>query len=287
MKITSIKNITFLLAFTACFSQASESLNQKTWFSQAIDSIGQSSFMHSCSKCVQGDPERTFPNMPLITAGPASEQYQTLGKEAQQALQQHVPIIKMSKNYPLFEYRLATANSDAIYVNEEKLAKISYGAQRSIFMHEATHLKYHDMLTNTMFSLASLIGGTFGTSKILKSLNMRAGRKTASFVVGMIAACQCFQKYASFYERRADIQGHYATQCSRCVQDAMQFNKNNCIDFVKTTQSKELSETEMLALLPDVDQQRASSGGYLTQAELAKIAQDLGDKKCTYHSEQK
>lgn len=289
MKITSIKNMTFLLAFTACPAQASEPLNQKTWFSQAMDSVGQSSFMHAFSKYTQGDPELNFPGMPLLTAGPASEQYQTLAREAQQAagitVQQHVPIIKMSKDYPGFKDKAASANSGAIYVNEENLAKMPYGAKRSVFMHEATHLKYHDNLTNTILSLATFCGATVITHTALKALKIAAWRKKASFAIGIAAACKSFKKYSQFAERRADIQGHYATQCSSCVNDAMQSSKNFYIDYIKIKQPN-ITEAEMPNSIHDFDQQRASSRGYVTQAELQQIVQDLGDKKCSYHLEQ-
>lgn len=82
-------------------------------------------------------------------------------------------------------------------------------------------------------------------------------------------------------ERRADIQGHYATQCSKCVLESMQSNKNALIEYLQTTQPDNITEDELLKL----DQQRAVSG-YLTQAELEQIAKDLGDKKCSYHSNQ-
>ncbi|OGB86198.1 hypothetical protein A3J41_00410 [candidate division TM6 bacterium RIFCSPHIGHO2_12_FULL_38_8] len=62
-------------------------------------------------------------------------------------------------------------------------------------------------------------------------------------------------------ERRADVEGHYATQCSSCVREHAQNRKR-------------LFEEENNPL---------KNQGYLWANDLEKIAQDLGDKKCAYH----
>ncbi|MCX5924323.1 MAG: hypothetical protein NTZ68_02780, partial [Candidatus Dependentiae bacterium] len=74
-----------------------------------------------------------------------------------------------------------------------------------------------------------------------------------------------------FMERRADIQGMYATQCSSCIRKEIQERKNrimkDCPDL----------PVDFLEYLSNLE-------GYLTPAELEQIAQDLGDKKCAYHN---
>lgn len=268
MKITSIKHMTFLLSFTACFSQASEPLNQKTWFSQAMDSIGQSSFMHSFSNCIK-KLETSHSN------DPASPEYQALGSEAQCTLctpqKHHLPIKK-------FDLPLALVASDAIYVNEADLNAREYGSRRATMHHEAVHAKYHDAAGLKLFSLAGLGFGIISAHTLLKALNITKYRKTLIATAGLSLMTYSLLKYKVFMERRADIQGMYATQCSSCIRKEIQERKNhimkNCPDLPAAEAKRFVDFLEYLSNLQ----------GYLTPAELEQIAQDLGDKKCAYHS---
>jgi len=285
-----MKKLIVFLVFATSFIQASDGLGQQSWFAKSLGSFGQSSFICSCAKHLHGDPESEY-MPPSYYAGQASEQYQALGIEAQKALGiplgQFVPIIKMGKGYPDAKYSLAVATSDGIYVNEEFLDEMSYGAKRSIFMHEAAHVKYHDNITNGIVSLTSSIVGTIGTSILLSSLNIKTWHKRVSLIVGIAIFCKSASRFRQFIERRADIQGHYSTQCSDCISESIQSNKNHFLKFIKITEpDKKFSGSEILALVKDLDKARASYGGYLSLDELEKIAKDLSGKKCDYHSKQ-
>ena len=287
MKIKSIKNIKFLLAFTACLAQASEPLNQKTWFSQAIDSIGQSSFMHAYSKHVQTKIDSVMHSIQNYGDQPASSRYQELGSQAQCALctpqEHHLPVKKFNETSRVATLFPAVAESDAIYANENMLDKKTYGSQRSTMFHEATHTKYHDSAVGGILKQAGFWGGTIGTYSALKYCNVVRLRKSLSCTAGLTLMLYTAIKYKYFMEHRADIQGHYATQCSSCVNEEIENRKlllkenhNACKELhaVSPTIAQFLDKPEL-------------PYGYLTRAELQQIAQDLGDKKCAYHSDQK
>ena len=81
-----------------------------------------------------------------------------------------------------------------------------------------------------------------------------AGLGTSSFIS---------TKYDRFRERRADIEGHYATQCFRCVEESSAHRK----------QSFEQENNPL------------KNNGYLWTTDLEKIAQDLktDNKLCIFH----
>ena len=270
MKITSIKKVTFLLSFTACFIHASEPLNQKTWFAHSMELIGKSSFMEFCSKNIQTKIDqastRKFVN---IGDEPASTKYQEMGSQAQFALgiaqDRHVSVKKLNQALCMASLVKALAEADAIYVNEERMNEVSYGTARSSMFHEAVHVKYHDKMADTMIEDIGIIGGSIVLNTALKALNITAWRKRTSFMVALGLTTYASLSYRHFMERRADIEGHKATQCSSCVSESASRRKQ--------------SFEEKNSPLKD--------NGYLWSAELEKIAQNFGDKKCAYHSEQK
>lgn len=281
-----IKNMGRLIILLLCsvsLIEAADVLNQQTLTERVMGKIGLSNFMHVCSKCIQADPKVSC--ISCVTE-PASEQFQILGLEAQRALdissELCLPIIKMRENFPGKKDMAAGTFLGIIIVNEELFAAMPYGVQRSVFMHESTHVKYHDFLASFMSSTIGFCGGSVGAHTVLKALKVAAWYKRASSVIGVAVANKCFTKYRQFAERRADVEGHYATQCASCVHEKMQFFKNCCIENIKKNKPDDISEAGILALFSEVDKHRALYG-YLTQQELNKIAQDLGDKKCSYH----
>ncbi len=294
MKFRVIKNSTFLLAFTACFLHASESLNQKTWFAQAMDSIGQSSFMHAYSKYVQTKIDGFLHTVQNYGDQSASPYYQELGSQAQCALctpqDHHLPIKNVDSTIIP-----AVADSDAIYVNEKMFDKRTYGSQRSSIFHEATHAKYHDSAMSGMLKQAGFWGGTLGTYAALKTCNIVKFRKSLSCTAGLALMVYATAKYKCFMEKRADIQGHYGTQCSSCVYEEIEQRDKGFEEVIlaqqntlKLIQEKNLNSKFSPPVCSKKDIERLEClGGYLTQAELQQIAQDLGSKKCSYHSQQK
>jgi hypothetical protein len=202
----------------------------------------------------------------------ASAEYQALGKAAQESLgiaqERHVPIRKIDPNSIMAKVALATAEADAIYINEEALKQRSYGAQRCGLLHEAVHKKYHDISVDQIIELFITAIGAFASYKLIGSMNSAGRYKilqgTASLVAGLIAASCVTNQYHHFMERRADIEGHYAAACSVCVQEAavqrdISFNQQN---------------------------NPLKHNGYLWAPDLEKIAADLAreNKLCAYHN---
>lgn len=240
-----------------------EPLNQQTWFAKTMDSIGQSSFMHAYSNYMK-KLDTCHSNEP------ASQEYQELGSEAQRNInsipEHHFPIKK-------WDLPLAKASCDTIYCNETDLNAREYGSRRATMHHEAIHAKYHDQATIYSLVPIGFSVGAISTRAALKALNINKFRKTLITTTGLSFMTYGLLKYKGFMERRADIQGHYATQCSSCIRKEIQERKNHLI---KTCPSLPVDSLEYVSNLQ----------GYLTTAELEKIAQDLGDKKCSYHSNQ-
>ena len=268
MRFKSIKKFIFLLSFTACFVQPYESFNQKTWPAKIMGFIGQSSLMHAYSTHIQTKIDKVTTQLIFHYGNePASQKYQELGMAAQFAVgiskEHHLPIKKINLESPLARAVGAIAEAGAIYVNEEKLDKRTYGQNYAGLCHEAVHVKYHDKSVDALLEVVGFIGTAIGTYAVLKALNVVAWRKRLSFVVACGLTVYASSKYSHFQEQRADIEGHYATQCSSCVFEHAQLRK-------------QLFEKENSPL---------KNSGYLYCAGLEKIAQDLGDKKCAYHSQ--
>lgn len=255
----------FILAMSSL--QASDGSDQQTWLAKIMGVIGKSSFMHVYSTKIQVKIDKATTHS-LLNFGdePASQKYQDLGREAQFAVgipeHRHVPIKKINPESPMASLVGAVAESDAIYVNEEKMDKVLYGSVRSTFFHEAVHVKYHDKAMDQAIESFGLLSATVGTYAVLKLLNIASWNKNISLIVGFALVSYTGNKYHHFMERRADIEGHHATQCSCCVREHAQ-------------RRKQLFEVECCAL---------KDNGYLWSADLERIAQNLGDKKCLNHA---
>ncbi len=243
-------------------------LNQETLSAKIVGKIGQSNLIHYYSKniCTKmcGYVQKLF----QYGDEPASEKYQALGKQAQCAVcvakHRQLPIRKLNTASPLAPLVGAITEPNAIYINEEKMEQRTYGTAYCTLCHEAVHVKYADNAASDLFPLAAFGLTWFGGCAALKALNIVRLRKTASFAVAVALCYYVGMQYKQFMEKRADIEGHYATQCSSCVREHAQNRKR-------------LFEDEHCPL---------KDNGYLWANDLEKIAQDLGDKKCAYHIEQ-
>lgn len=240
---------------------------QPSWTGQILNAIGQSDPIHMCSEHIQTkiDAATTHQFMQLGDE-PASLKYQELGSEAQFELgiaqEHHLPIKKINQASPIAHIIGAVAESNAIYVNEEKFDKEVFGSVRCAIFHEAAHVKYHDKVMDGMVEICMLVAGSVGAFITFKQINVEMLRKTMSFLLGLGMAAYASSEYSCFMERRADIEGHYATQCCLCVRESAQRRHR----------------------LFEIENHPCQHNGYLGALDLEKIAQDLGDKKCAYHS---
>lgn len=249
-------------------TRAHSSLNQKTFFGKALGCINQSRMMYFFEKRMTKLPK-------LLPYGNevASPEYQELGKEAQIAAgipeEYHVPIKKIPSTHLLAPYVGAVAEPDAIYVNEEKLNQRPYGARRSALFHEAIHIKYNDMVSDYLLELVTFAGVSAATHVFIKAFKPAGKYKflhaLAVVFTGMGGSSYASSKYHYYIERRADIEGHFATGCPQCVHEAAQ-------------QRRIIFEEEKSPL---------RNNGYLGAVDLEKIAQELEEKNelCAFHAQ--
>lgn len=219
----------------------------------------------------------------LLKKEPASLEYQILGQEAQRVLgasnNTMLPILKFGKFDSTKAFKLATTNSDAIVINEEEFDKMPYGAKRCTLMHESVHAKYNDSKKMWGSALLGFVVGGVGSYHFLSKYKKLFFPKTSGFAIGFYAAYKSLVFYSRFMEQRADREGHYASACSKCVHEAAQHCQKQTFDNAVKLYGEERLE-EALAVL----EKNRQVSGYLSIQELSKIAKDLGDKVCDYHT---
>ena len=273
--------------------QASEPLNQKSTSAKIMDSVGQSSIMHAYSKYVQSNINDIIDNHIMHWGKePASLHYQKLWEEAQSTVGIHHTRHLPAKKFYLDDTdAMTTANG--LHVNEDSLNQQPLGAQRSMLFHEAIHTKNHDDATRGLLRQIGFWGGSIGTYATLKKFGFQFGRKCASVTIGLVLASYFSSSHSQFTERRADTQGHLATKCSTCVQESIEGHKNTCQQFLDKLPSQKIidklpthAQSSITELKNDLNKGLGCDYGYLNFAELEKIAQDLGNKKCAYHQQQ-
>ncbi len=243
-----------------------EPLNQQTWAGKLLGKIGESSPVHYYSKEISTKMCGYVQGLYLYGDEPASKTYQDIGERAQCALciakHRQLPIKKLNQASPHAPFVGAVAEANAVFVNEEKMNQRTHGGVYCVMCHEAVHVKYADNAVSDLLPLGVFILAWIGGCKVLKACNITRLRKTTSLAVALVLSSYAVMQYKHFMERRADIEGHYATQCSSCVRESAQNRKR--------------SFEEENNPLRDM--------GYLWANDLEKIAKDLGDKKCSYHN---
>ena len=275
----NIKITLLLLSLIAPMNQLNAgepaNLNKKNFFDSAMAWLGESKFIQFVEKYYSLPIAQKMHKDMNIGTEPASEKYQQLSKEAQDSLQipqeQQLPIIKINPTYILAPLVGALAEPNAIYVNQEKLDEYSYGIQRVGLFHEAVHTKYHDIANDGFLELVALIGGTVGSYFLINKIKpinkfsfLRAG---AAIIAGLISSTATSLTFHHYIERRADIDGLYASACSQCVHEMA----------IRRRKSFEQDKSPL------------RYNGYLWANEIEKIAQDLArqNKVCKHHQDSK
>jgi len=274
-------NFKYKVISIACFIHAftlgaAEDLRSQNLIDSLLGSLGKSPLVHIYNEHVQMYISKLYKEILLLGDEQASEEYQKLGKEAQQSAgileNWHVPIKKINPASTVASFVGALAEADAIYVNEERLALRSYGARRCALFHEAVHEKYHDLAFDSILEWGSLISASIISHKLIKSVSpfnkfCLSGmvHKGGAFVLGVIASSLVSSKFSYYRERRADLEGHYGTACYKCVEESAAFARHR-------------NEVEKNPLIHN---------GYLWPLELEEIAADLHqeNKTCNYHRE--
>ncbi|MBP9765234.1 hypothetical protein KBD08_02765 [Candidatus Babeliales bacterium] len=280
----------YLLLSIICITSlayASRDVKVQSVVANTMDAFGQSKFIHLYSKYVQTAIDRCMMSYGDL---PASQIYQDLGLQAQQALgiapECQVPIKKIKTPSLLH----AVAGSDGIYVNEELLKNKSLGALRCAMFHEAVHVKYHDAAALGLFKVTGLLLGYVATYKTLGMCGVTTFHKGWSVVAGALASVGFSFKYRQFMERRADTQGHQAVNCASCVQEEIE-QRTNMYETATQTIFQNMPEEQRRKIqssgqnLTESIENIECMQGYLRRCELEQIKQSLGDKKCSNHLE--
>ncbi len=262
--------LTVTLAMSSCTVIAQEPLRNKTRIDKTLDYIAQSTPIYVFGTYIQSKLERITNNAMMVGNEPAAVEYQEMGKEAQDALgipqDMQVPIKKIAPTSPIAQIVGALAQQDAIYVSEVKLNNRSYGARRCALFHEAVHKKYADSASHAVVELGAYGSCSLAAYTLIKLLAPKGVSKLVyggAFVGSLVVASLIDKAYGHYYERRADIEGHYATQCFSCVQEHADCRRQ----------------------LFDVENNSLKNNGYLGAGDLEKIAQALKmqGKVCKYH----
>ncbi|MBP7854384.1 hypothetical protein KAZ82_00430 [Candidatus Babeliales bacterium] len=277
----------------ASIMYTSNDLKNQTKLAKALDKFGQSKFIHAYSVYVQSFIDK----FQSYGFNRASDNYQELGLEAQNALgvfgKYRLPVKKMISNTII----KAVVGSDGIYVNEKVLDAMSFGSRRCTMFHESVHAKYHDAAVLGMLKILGFCAGSVGMYKLLGVCKIVMLRKSFSVLIGIVSSVGLSFRYRQFMERRADIQGHYATDCASCVQEEIDqrtkmFESTQKAIFDNLSQEKK--EEYLVAVKKQYENRDFTDDletfecfqGYLRRSELKQIAQDLGVQRCKYHSEQ-
>jgi hypothetical protein len=144
----------------------------------------------------------------------ASEEYQKLGKQAQDQL--HIsPLdqrpIKNMKNIHRNSAGIATAS--AIFINEDYLNKHSVIIKKYGLLHEAAHVKHRDSLKTKLLILGTVAfnGGMLLSSELSSSNIAVFGAVNGLFVL--------MSNYLNGSESRADKAALHALNCYKCVDE--------------------------------------------------------------------
>lgn len=259
-----------------------QTLNQKGFIGKTLAAMATSDMMHRYNEFLKTDLQ--------IAGDPASEIFQALSKEAQTAVgipaERHVPI----RNVAGLDGGMAAVN--AIEVGEECYSQHAYGVKRCDMFHETIHIKYHDFAFSTVPFFGSLFGIPLATKLIIKPQGIFNLLYLPSLVAGCFLGRAVLSKFYAYRERRADIEGHYATQCHVCVTEKaeqvrnMVDDLNNAIDILEAKSDLNENETMALDMAKDFIKRKK---GYLSADENEIIAADLKrDKKiCVFHASDK
>ncbi len=267
------KVLSFLFLLSGCLSSfASERpLNETGVFAKALGLLGTSRLAHEYSRRVLVARSPEFKAANGLSDNLASSKYQELGKEAQDAvgilLERQLPIKTIDSKSPVAGFISALAEPDGIYVNEARVDSLAYGRKRTTVFHEAVHTKYNDMATKQLVGASAGVLSAMAVHKTIKAFKAPGRFKllhaTSVGIVGFSASAAAGFKYSFFIERRADIEGHYASACTNCVQDS-------------AARMRELQQEKNPLL----------GNGYLSDSELDSIARDLKNQQCSYHKDQ-
>jgi len=260
-------------------NKSRETLNQKGMLDKALAVIGKSSMMHRYNQWYAGKTE--------LPGEPVSEEMQALGKEAQTAV--GIPEDRQLPVRYVAGIDGAEAGADAIVVGDYK--EDAYGVNRCLLFHEAIHVKYHDTAVFKIPFPSSIIGALIATKLCIKPQGIAKLLYLPALIAGAYVGDELQTSFAKYRERRADIEGHYATQCHTCVTEKSEHQKSvrdfitDGIALLEAQPTLTDEQTQALTVTKGFLERQKS---YLSVEENSIIAADLkrDNKICTFHEKQ-
>jgi len=278
---------------------ASNPMYKKSFFSKALGRMAQSEIVHRLNSSIASSIKPS--------GKPASSEFQKLGKEAQYAVgipeKKHAPI--REKSYEI-DGPSAEALEEAIYINKNTFEnnETPYGVNRCNLYHEAVHIKYHDAIFPDLLRLATRLTTSICAPFLVKMFKPQGKWKILYLVsvfpgdfVGKQLAKKYKQYYKQYYERRADIEGHYATQCHICVSDKARdirgalSTAHKTLEMINSSRNREVlkNNKELLKYKRICEEfiKNKAKAYYLSADDNEKIANDLKqeNKICYFHRE--
>jgi hypothetical protein len=260
-------------------NEGTQTLNQKGFFGKALAAMATSNMAYRWNQLL----ERKLPGVP------AREDIAQLGQEAQSTIgipaDKQVPI-----RYGAGLRYAAQAHANAIVVSDQFYdeAMCAYGVKRCDMSHESVHIKYNDDTFRAIPYLSSIFAAIGGTKKIINPKGRLKLLYIPSLVAGHFIGGAIRGQYQNYFERRADIEGHYATQCHHCVTEKAE-DIRDTRDFMHETirwieAKSEPTEGEVRGLKM-AKQWLESKKPYLSVEENEIIAADLqrDNKVCAFH----
>ena len=295
-KIRFSITVFFLFSSALCVSGQ---LGEKNWLDRALAKFAQSSWV---VKLNQGIAE--LDAYDESNAREAPKDVQELGKMAQLAVgvpaSRMVPIKEQSFG---IDGPATKAMSGAIVVEACPELVEGYSVKRCNMYHSAVSIKYNDGATIGLMNLAGFLGGLTSGFCVVKAFKPVGKWKLLYPVFALTNACviRCLpdRYYRRYFERRADIEGHYSTGCHVCVhekaedvREALKISQDILDEYPGL-----LKEQKLLGKLTDEQRRQAEYAiayardyiktrfYYLSSDENEQIASDLRrkNKVCPFH----
>ncbi len=253
-------------------------------FEKIMGVIGQSGALNWFSKNIHAKGEKlVFDLLKCKPEQASSEKAKILAEEAQSAVgiidkTRHLPLMSLPLRIALLGIQGITISS-SIFVDENlfdfytifnegecKKFKLDVGVPRCVLFHEAVHAKYHDSSLILLFNIFTAASAFTAAKYALQPISHNGLRNVLKCMIVAGTVKYSFKKITRFIENRADREGHYTTACAQCVRESAKW--------------RELCKGLSVKDGDNLVEWR----GYLSSSDLNKIANDLGEKRCAYHT---
>ncbi len=272
-----------LFLFSSVFCMSGQ-LGEKNCLDRALAKFAQSSWIVKLNQDIA---------VLKFNAREASKDVQELGKTAQLAV--GVPASRM---VPIKERSfgvsgpVAKALPGVILVDSQCL--VPYSVKRCNMYHEAVHIKYNDVTTSLLGSLTGFVGGLTSGLCVVRTFKPVGKWKLLypvfAFANARVITCLFGRYYRKYGERRADIEGHYATGCHVCVHEKAE-DVRRTLEIAHNLKEQKL---KLPGKLTDEQRRQAEYNAcnyiknisdYLSSDENEQIASDLRRKNrvCSFH----